>query len=122
MSNALKLDLGEAQIQNAIAVALTESLTPENRDRMIRDVVRAHLNYKSSSYDKETLLSKTAGDLIRGLANEELASRVEEMAPRIRELVREALGPKFEDSVLSSLKEALSNISLSGLRVSADWD
>lgn len=50
----IKLDIGQAVLENAIAVAIAESFTPERREQIIKDVVRAHLTHKESSYDRET--------------------------------------------------------------------
>ena len=88
-----KFEIGEAQIQNAIAVGIAESFSGEKKEAIIRDIVRAHLSVKESSYDKETLLSKVVGQGIRKIASEALAAKVEEARPAIERTVLEVLGP-----------------------------
>lgn len=128
MSTSLKLEISEGQIQNAIAVALAESLPPEKRDALVRDVVRAHLTLKTNSYDKETLLSKALGDALRGMAKQALDVELEAMRPKVDALVQEIFGDKFQGDVLDQLKTQLSQVAIKNLKVSVDifngdkWD
>ena len=102
-----KFEIGEAQIQNAIAVGIAESFSGEKKEAIIRDIVRAHLSVKESSYDKKTLLSKVVGQGIRKIASEALAAKVEEARPAIERTVLEVLGPGFEKSICDQLKAGL---------------
>jgi hypothetical protein len=116
----VNLGLTEAQINNAIAVAVVEQMTPERQEAMIRDVVRAHLQVKTSQWDKETLLSKVVGEYVRSVAVDEVKQRITALEPRIRELVRNALGAPFEDSVLRQLQVGLANKVVASVSISAD--
>lgn len=117
--NAIRMDLTEGQIQNAVAVALAEAFSPAQREALIRDIVRAHLSQKANSYDKETLLSKAVGSLIREIAEKAMREKVEEMAPRIREIVRGALGERFEQQVLDQLRYAIGRLAIANLSITA---
>lgn len=119
---SVSLGITEAQINNAIAVAVAESMTPERQAALIRDVVRAHLQTKTSGWDKETILSKTVGDFVRNQAIEEVRAKLTEMEPRIRDVVRGALGASFEESVFSHLRAALARTVVSGITVTATLD
>lgn len=119
MSNtSLKLDISEGQIQNAIAVALAEALPPERKESMIRDIVRAHLQFKENSYDKETLLAKRIGAAIREIATDELKNVVELMRPDIEKTIRAQLGDNFKTDIIEQLERALKSITLQQLQVS----
>jgi ATP-dependent Lon protease len=114
----LKLEIGEAQIQNAIAVAVAESFSGEKRDALLRDIIRAHLSVKQNSYDKETLLAKTVGTMIREYARECLESEIQKLKPRIAEVVRQSLGPGFEEEVCAQLVRGLAHRKVMGISVS----
>lgn len=120
--SALSLEISEGQLKDAIAVALVEAFSPEKRDALMRDVVRAHLAYKTNSWDKQTLLGVAVGKMIRKVATEEMNKRLEEMRPRIAEMVRGALGSKFEASVFLSLTGALQSVAIRNIRVVAEMD
>jgi hypothetical protein len=124
MSTELKLEIGEAQIQNAIAVALAESFSPERKDRLIKDIVRAHLNVKQNSYDRETLLNQQVGNTIREMARVEVGNLVETWRPKVNEIVAKALGPSFQDALFERLKDALQSIRVdtTSIRVQFDQD
>lgn len=114
----LKLDIGEGQISNAIAVALAESFSGDKRDALLRDIIRAHLSAKENSYDKETLLGKRIGQMVREMAKEALEEEVKKLRPRIVEIVRKALGPGFEEEVCNQLERGLSYRKVEGISVS----
>ena len=122
MSNELKLEIGEGQIQNAIAVALADAFSPEKKDALIRDIVRAHLSVKKDSYSRDTLLSAQVGDLIRKVAQEEMVIRVQEMKPEIQKRVRKVLGKQFEESVYLQLEQSLKNIKIVDMSISVTPD
>jgi hypothetical protein len=115
----LKFDIGEAQIQNAIALAITESFSPEKNAQVVRDVVRAHLNYKETSYDKETILSKAVGRMIRDIALDEVKNLISKEEPKIREIVRVALGESFTDSIIAQLQTSIANKVVSSISITA---
>lgn len=114
----LKLEIGEAQIQNAIAVAIAESFSGEKRDAIVRDIVRAHLSMKANSYDKETLLGKRIGDAIRSIAVEAIQAEVDAIKPAIAKVVHDALGPGFEEEVCQQLRSGLAYRKVEGVNVS----
>jgi hypothetical protein len=114
----IKLDIGEAQIQNAIAVAIAETFTGEKRDALLRDIIRAHLSHKESSYDKETLLSKQVGGMVRQIAMECVKKEVDHVRPAIERVVKELLGPGFEESVCDQLREGMARRKVEGVTVS----
>ena len=114
----LKLDIGEGQIQNAIAVAIAESFTGEKRDALLRDIIRAHISYKQNSYDKETLLSKTIGNMVREIAQEAIKKQVDKARPAIEKMVIEHLGPGFEQSICTQLRDGLAYRKVQGISVS----
>lgn len=118
----IKIDIPEGQINNAIAVAIAESLSPERRDGLIRDIVRAHLSYKANSYDKETMLSKEVGSTIRSMASEHLKVKLEELRPDVEAMVDKAIGPAFRKSVFSELEASLRTITIRNLRITAILD
>lgn len=112
------IELPEGMIQNAIAVAIAEAFTPEQRDRVIRDVVRAHLTAKSDAYGRETILSNAIGDTIREIARKEVTAIIEgPLAERVRAEVRASLGERFQDTTVLALHNALQNVVLSNLRI-----
>lgn len=117
---SVNLGLTEAQINNAIAVAVVEQMTPDRQEAMIRDVVRAHLQVKTSQWEKETLLSKVVGEYVRSVAVDEVKQRITALEPRIRELVRSALGQPFEDSVFRQLQSALASKVVASISITAD--
>lgn len=114
----LKLEIGEAQIQNAIAVAVAESFSGEKRDALLRDIIRAHLSAKENSYDKETLLNKRVGSMIRTYAGECLEAELQALKPKIAEIVNKHLGPGFEEEVCSQLIKGLTYRKVTGISVS----
>ena len=123
-SGKLNVSLGitEAQINNAIAVAVTEAMTPDRQAAMIRDVVRAHLQMKPSSfgsYDKETILSKVVGDYIRAEAMKAVQERLDTLAPEIHRIVGGALGPSFEASVFEQLRASLARKVVAEIQITA---
>jgi len=115
----LKFEIGEAQIQNAIALAIAESFSPERNAQVVRDVVRAHLNYKESSYDKETMLNKAVGKMIRDIALDEVKNLIAKEEPKIREIVRVALGESFTDSIIAQLQTSIANKVVSSISITA---
>lgn len=115
----IDLNISEGMIQNAIAIAITEAFSPEKRDQVLRDVVRAHLSVKQNSYDRETLLQKTIGEQIRLHANEAVKAKIAELAPEIRATVDKALGPQFSESVIAQLNASLASVLVSGIRINA---
>lgn len=116
----IKLDIGEAQIQNTIAIAIAESFSPEHNAQLIRDIVRAHLSIKEGTYDKETLLSKSVGKIIREIALDEVGKLLNEQDEAVRKIVRETLGKPFVESVLSQLKTSISNKVIANVRILTD--
>ncbi len=126
MGTKIDVEIAEVDIQNAIAVGIAESFTSEKKDAMIRQVVRAHLTMKDDSgrfgdRDK-TILDKAVGDMIRKESEEELGRVMETMKPKVCALVREVLGPQYQEVVFDKLKTALSNIRISNLSVSAVFE
>lgn len=116
----LKVEVSEGDLKNAVAVAIAESFTGEQRDALLRDIVRAHLSVKMNSYDKDTLLSKHVGDMVRRVAQDEVAAVFsEKMEPRIREIVREKLGEKYCDSIVREVQNGIESFTVRGLRFSA---
>lgn len=115
----LKLDITEGELQNAIAVALVDAFSPDKRDALIRDLVRAHLATKIDPYSRETIISRTVGDHVRRVARDILAARLEEMNGEIEAIVRSILGPRFEKQVLDQLKESLGRIYANSLTIEA---
>lgn len=115
---SIKIDLTEGQIQNAIAVALAESFSPEKKDQLIRDIVRAHLTQKANAYDRETLLSKSVGDAVRNMASGALASEIEKLRPRINEVVSGFLGEGVRINIVDQVKSAIQRMVISNLKVS----
>lgn len=122
MSNAtakIDLNITEGMIQNAIAVAITDAFSPEKRDQVLRDVVRAHLSYKQNGYDRDTMLSKTIGEQIRVHATEAVKQKIAELSDEIRATVDKALGPQFSESILTQLQASLTRVMVSGIRIDA---
>lgn len=118
----IDLNITEGMIANAIAVAISDAFTPEKRDAMIRDVIRAHLSVKQNSWDKDTLLSKAVGDQIRKMTDESVRERVAQMGDEVRALVTKTLGPQFQESVLTQLQAALGRMATSNLTLTAKAD
>ncbi len=116
---SIDLNITEGMIANAMAVAIAEAFSPEKKDQVLRDVVRAHLAFKQNSYDRETMLSKAVGDQIRLQATEAVKAKVAEMAPEIRRVVDKALGPKFSESVLTQLEASVSRLAVSNITIDA---
>jgi len=111
--------LPEGIIKNAVAVAIAQAMDDSTRENIITDVVRAHLNHKASTYDKETILSKAVGDAIRGMVREALSARLETIRPKVNDAVSRLIGPKFESQVFEQLESALSKVVVANISVSA---
>lgn len=118
----VSIDISEAEIQNGIAVALAESFGPEKREALLRDVIRAHLSVKADRYDKETLLNKTIGTLIRKIANEQVEARINELRPEIEAIVTRQLGAGFKSSLLDQLEMSLKHKVVSDVHITAVLD
>jgi vacuolar-type H+-ATPase subunit E/Vma4 len=84
---------------------------------MLRDIIRAHLAYKSGPYDKETILSKTATAEIRKMVDERLREKVQEWRSQIEAVVDRTLGPSARDAVATALDAALRRVTLSNLAI-----
>lgn len=119
---AFKLEITEGQIQNAVAIALAESFGPEKRDAMFRDVIRAHLSVKENSYDKETLLTKRVGAMIRTAADEAVRARLDELKPEIMKIVSDSMGARFAESIYAQVRQAVASVTVSSIRVTAELD
>lgn len=122
MSTSIKLDISEGQIRDAIAIGIAEAFSPERRDALLRDIIRAHLQYRENSYDKETLLGKRIGGLVREIASQAAKERVEELRPQICAIVREHLGERFEETLFAQLRERLGAAVVSNVRLAVDLD
>lgn len=118
----LKIDIGEAQITNAIAVGIAESFSADKRDALLRDIVRAHLQYKRNSYDKETLLSGVIGEHVRAIATEKTVELIKGMSLEIGAVVERTLGPRFKESILTQLENSLAHRVISGVSVRFNID
>lgn len=122
MSNAtakIDLNISEGMIADAIAVAIAEAFSPEKKDQVLRDIVRAHLAHKANSYDRDTMLSKAVGDGIRSMASEAVKAKIESMREDVYRVVDEEVGPKFRDAVLGGLKASLAQLTISNICISA---
>lgn len=117
-----KFEIGEGQIQNAVAIALAESFSAEKRDALLRDIIRAHLSVKANDYTKETLLSKTVGNLVREIATEEVKNIINESREKICELVRESLGQGFQENVFEQLKNGLAHKLIHNISIGVTLD
>ncbi|MCA9817086.1 MAG: hypothetical protein KC652_18375 [Cyanobacteria bacterium HKST-UBA01] len=105
--STVELKLTEGQIQNAIAVAISESFTPERRDELLRDAIRAHLTVKASSYDKETLFSATVNKQLREMVGTELEKEVQKMRPELEALVKKYFHQNIQSDILCSIEKQL---------------
>lgn len=119
---AVNIELTEGQIRDAVAVALAEAFSDEQRQRLILDVVRAHLQARERDYDRETILAKRAGEMIREIAKEELSLQLETMRPRVRAALRTWMGKEWEDAILLNLTAELKKIIVRGVKVIVDCD
>lgn len=116
----ISFDIPEGEIRNAIAVAVAESFTADRRDALLRDIIRAHLQYRENAYDKETLLSKAVGQVIRKVGMEEVARQLETMRPDIERIVADLMGPQFREGVYRALRSSLGRIVVDNLIVSVE--
>lgn len=117
---SLNLEIGEAQIQNAIAVAITEAFSQDKRDQLLRDIIRAHMSVKQNSYDRETLLSKEVGQMVRSVAVKVMKAKVEEWRPEIEAIVSKMIGPNFKANVTQQLEVALGNMAYRNINIKAE--
>ncbi len=118
-SAKIDLNISEGMISNAIATAMVEAFSPEKKDQVIRDIVRAHLATKKDSWSRETLLSESIGTAIKTLASEAVKEKVASMGPDIRSIVDRVMGPRFQDSVLKQIESALSNLAIANIQFKA---
>lgn len=116
----VSLKLTETQIQNAISIALTEALSQKDKDILLRDVVRAHMNYKENSYDRETLLSKQVGETVRRIASEKMALILESWKPEVEAVVEKTLGKNIKVDILSQIEYALGRATIANMKISID--
>lgn len=129
MTATAKIDLNitEGMIANAIACAIADAFSPEKKDQVLRDIVRAHLSLKTNSWDRDTMLSKAIGDAIRQQATEAVKDAVASMAPDVKRIVAEVFGPKARADILRQLETSLnalviSNISLTARAITEEKD
>lgn len=118
-SAKIDLNITEGMISNAIATAMVEAFSPEKKDQVIRDIVRAHLGTKKNSWDRDTLLSASIGDAIKTLAAEAVKEKVASMRPEISAIVDRVMGPRFQDSVLKQIETALSSLAIANIHFKA---
>lgn len=119
---AISIDIPEAEIKNALAVAVAESFAPDKRDALLRDIIRTHISAKKDDYSKQTILDAAVGSQIRSMATNVLTAEIEKMRPEVEAIVAEMLGPKFKIDVIAQLKLALSHVSLNNLTITARID
>jgi len=109
--SGVKIELTEGEIRNAVALALAESFSPEKRDALLRNVIRAHLEDKDQSGGwggrDQTILDKAVGVMLRTEAEAMLTERLAEMRPRVREIIGKHLGPQYEEALLGKFEEAM---------------
>lgn len=117
MANELKIEISEAQIQNAIAVALVEQFSPERQQQLLLDIVRAHLTVKKDNYSRETLLGAQVGGEIRKMASEHMATVIETWRPQVYKIVEKSMGRKFQENVFAQLEASLKNKMISGISI-----
>lgn len=115
--STVELKLTEGQIQNAIAVAIAEAFTPERRDELVRDAIRAHLTIKSSSYDKETLFSTAVNKQLREMVGAELEKEVQSMRPELEALVKKYFHQNIRAEILGSIETQLATALTKNIQV-----
>ena len=118
----LNIDIPEGVIRDAIAVAIAESFTGEKRDALIRDIVRAHLQYRANNYDKETLLGNKVNEIIGQMVSDQIVVTLQEMRPHVNRIVSEVLGDSFRDSLYKSLEAGLKSLAVGNLRIKVDYN
>lgn len=107
---SIKIDIAESDIKNAIAIAITESFAPDKRDSILRDLIRAHLGHRENSYDKETILSKRVGEMVRSTAIDEIKKIFDTaLDARVRTIVQETLGQAWVENVVTEFKASLAH-------------
>lgn len=122
--STVKLEITEGQIQNAIAVALAEAFTPEKKDVLLRDLIRAHLTTKKGPYDKETLLSETVNTHIKLIVKDQLEKDLQAMRPEVEVLVSKFFGSTVKPQITENLEKAISAAVSKDLQISIqyrDW-
>lgn len=121
MTATAKIDLNitEGMISNAIACAIADAFSPEKKEQVLRDIIRAHMSVKENSYDRETLLSKTIGTAIRKQASEAVAESVADMADDVRRIVAEIFGPKAKADILAQLETSLKALVIGNITITA---
>jgi D-aminopeptidase len=123
MSEAkLSVEITEGQIANAIAVAISEAFSPEKKERLIRDIVRAHLSTKKDSYSRQSLLEEQIGIQIRIMASDQMKAITESWRPEINAIVSKILNPAAKDQIFAQLQTALQKVVLVNFTVNACYD
>jgi len=119
MNTGIKIDLTEAQINNAIAIAIAEAFTGEARDAMLRDLIRGHLAYKADRYGSETLIQKVLNETLKAQVDKSLREHLETLRPEVDALVKKMLGKNYRANILDQLQNSLSRLCLSSIYIEA---